>query len=154
MQLRLYVCSSEKHVLYSDHTAIYPQSSCSLICRKTRREKNPGLATGQKMYMDVKICDLSLLSTLSCLLLLFPSSTLKVVWLLRVSTPLSKPQEPQQLAEFARTLVLVPDLAPYQISGDETLRANWAAPMTNFYSHLPLLSSLLPYLLLRTNSPH
>lgn len=54
----------------------------------------------------VKICDLSFLSTLSGSLLPFPSSILRVVWLLKVSTPLSKPQEPD----------LVPELAPYQTS--------------------------------------
>lgn len=64
----------------------------------------------------VKICDLSFLSTLSYLLLLYPTSILRVVWLFRVSHPFSKPQDLFLLAEFACTLVLVPDLDPCQIS--------------------------------------
>lgn len=90
----------------------------------------------------VKIRDLFFLSSLSCLLLPFPSSILRVVWLPRVSTPLSKPQELLPLAEFALTLVLVPDLAPYQIS-DETLRANLAAPMPkDAFPFIPPISVL------------
>lgn len=105
----------------------------------------------QTNSMLPKHVDSSFLSVLSCLVLPFPLSVLRLVWLLRVSTQLSNPEELFLLAEFALTLVSRPGSLSgiWIVVSDETLRGNWAAHQCarmHFGSYLPFLSSLLPSL--------